>query len=327
VRQEWRTARRALVAAAVAGSAVLAAGATSGAADTQRARGAAHAAPNAKPVASLRPRHSRVRVGEKLLFDASRSRDSDGRIVTYLWDFDGDGVVDRNTAGPRVRHAFGKAGKVRVAVVVVDNRGASATRRASVRAIAPVLGDSGKTGGSKARVRGATKGKTGQRRTRHARKASTTTSTSAKSTTLHAAATGSSSVAISDFKFSPTTITVSVGTTVTWTNQGPSGHTATADDGSFDTGVLTKGNTGSFRFTKAGTFSYHCTPHPQMKASVTVTAASGGSSASNPDTTSGDSSSKSSNLPHTGLQIASIVLAGLALLAGGAALRRRLARR
>jgi len=86
------------------------------------------------------------------------------------------------------------------------------------------------------------------------------------------------SVTIADFAFTPPSITVKVGDTVTWTNNGPSTHTATADDGSFDSGNLAQGKTFSHTFQTAGTFSYHCTIHPFMKAEVVVQA---GSSASN----------------------------------------------
>ena len=60
----------------------------------------------------------------------------------------------------------------------------------------------------------------------------------------------SASVTISDFKFAPDTVTVNEGDTVTCTNQGPTVHTATAEDGSFDTGILDKGQSGSATFTQ-----------------------------------------------------------------------------
>jgi len=78
------------------------------------------------------------------------------------------------------------------------------------------------------------------------------------------------SVTIKDFEFTPATVTIKVGDTVTWTNDGPSVHTATADDGSFDSGDLSQGKTFSHTFQTAGTFSYHCSPHPFMKANVIV---------------------------------------------------------
>jgi hypothetical protein len=60
-------------------------------------------------------------------------------------------------------------------------------------------------------------------------------------------------ISIKDFAFDPKTISVNVGDTITWTNEGPSPHTVTADDGSFDAGNLDKGATFSHTFDKAGT--------------------------------------------------------------------------
>ena len=78
-------------------------------------------------------------------------------------------------------------------------------------------------------------------------------------------------VEVKEFAFNPVTITVKVGTKVTWTNKDSVAHTATSDDGStFDTGLLNQGESGSFTFDKVGTYGYHCTPHPNMKASIIV---------------------------------------------------------
>lgn len=82
--------------------------------------------------------------------------------------------------------------------------------------------------------------------------------------------TGQNAVIIQNFTFSPATLTVKVGDKVTWTNQDSVGHSATADDGSFDTGVLSQGQSGSITFSKAGTFSYHCSIHPNMKGTIVV---------------------------------------------------------
>jgi LPXTG-motif cell wall-anchored protein len=330
-------ARNALIAAAATGAAALAANGTSGLAAT--GAHARHKA-NRAPVASLRTKHRHARAGVKVLLDSSSSRDPDGRIVDHLWDLDGDGVYERSSAHrARIRHTFRTPGKVRVAVMVVDNRGAYATRRLGLRVV-PAAGEShlvrrhSARAKKKRRVRGhaivhaATKTANRVRKAQARAKASAPTRTAQPPKTLHAAAVATGDVTISDYKFSPASITIKVGDTVIWTNNGPTAHTATADDGSFDTGSLSKGATGSFKFTKAGTFSYHCTPHPYMKASVTVTGSSGNSSSGSSSGSFGSStsSSKSSNLPHTGLQIASVLLAGLALLGTGAMLRRRLRR-
>lgn len=77
-------------------------------------------------------------------------------------------------------------------------------------------------------------------------------------------------VIISNFAYSPESITVKAGETVTWVNQDSAPHSATADNESFDTGTLQKGQSKAVTFAKAGTFSYHCTVHPTMKASVTA---------------------------------------------------------
>ncbi len=76
------------------------------------------------------------------------------------------------------------------------------------------------------------------------------------------------SVTISGFAFSPATLTVSAGATVTWTNKDSVAHTVTSDTGAFDSGNIAPNATFSYKFTTAGTFSYHCAIHPSMKASV-----------------------------------------------------------
>lgn len=80
-----------------------------------------------------------------------------------------------------------------------------------------------------------------------------------------------SAIEIKDFAFNSATIEVPVGTTVTWTNQDSAPHTATADDGSFDTGRLEQGQSGSVTFDQPGTYTYTCTFHPNMKGTVVVT--------------------------------------------------------
>jgi plastocyanin len=78
------------------------------------------------------------------------------------------------------------------------------------------------------------------------------------------------SVNIKDFEFVPSKVTIKVGGTVSWTNGGSSVHTITADDGRFDSGDVQKGKTFSRTFESTGTFSYHCSIHPTMKAQVVV---------------------------------------------------------
>jgi plastocyanin len=77
-------------------------------------------------------------------------------------------------------------------------------------------------------------------------------------------------ISIQGFAFSPDSITVKVGTLVTWTNLDQVGHTATALNQSFDSGLLNNGESFTFQFDQAGTFEYLCTPHPSMRGSITV---------------------------------------------------------
>lgn len=77
------------------------------------------------------------------------------------------------------------------------------------------------------------------------------------------------SVQIVDFAFEPA-LEITTGTTVTWTNVGGQPHTATAEDGSFDTGVLTTDMSGSHTFTEPGTYPYVCTLHENTMQAVLV---------------------------------------------------------
>ena len=81
---------------------------------------------------------------------------------------------------------------------------------------------------------------------------------------------GGDAVTIQNFAFGPATLEVAAGTTVTWTNQDSTGHTVTADDGSFDSKTITSGQTFSQAFPTAGTFTYHCSIHKTMTATITV---------------------------------------------------------
>ncbi len=77
-------------------------------------------------------------------------------------------------------------------------------------------------------------------------------------------------VSIKGYAFTPPTLKVKAGEFVTWTNNDTVAHTATADDESWDTGMIEPGETGTMRFEQAGTYSYHCTPHPQMMGTIIV---------------------------------------------------------
>jgi plastocyanin len=83
-------------------------------------------------------------------------------------------------------------------------------------------------------------------------------------------------IEIGDGFFSPASLTVAVGDTVTWTNVDDSPHTVTAT-GAFDSGNLNGGQTFSHTFDAVGTFTYVCLYHDEMVATITVVAASTGS--------------------------------------------------
>jgi nitrite reductase (NO-forming) len=71
--------------------------------------------------------------------------------------------------------------------------------------------------------------------------------------------------------YSTNVLMVPLGATVTWTNTDPGMiHTVTADDGSFDSGNLSTGQSFSYTFDQPGTFDYHCTPHPWMRGRIEV---------------------------------------------------------
>ena len=78
------------------------------------------------------------------------------------------------------------------------------------------------------------------------------------------------SVDIGDNFFDPPQSAVEPGSTITWTNKGDEPHTVTADDGSFDSGVLNPGDSYTVAFDGQGTVTYHCAIHPEMRGSVTV---------------------------------------------------------
>jgi plastocyanin len=77
-------------------------------------------------------------------------------------------------------------------------------------------------------------------------------------------------VTIASFAFGPASLTVKVGTTVTWTNNDSVTHTVTADAGAFASGPLAPGQSFQFTFRKAGTYTYHCSIHPTMTATIIV---------------------------------------------------------
>jgi len=79
-------------------------------------------------------------------------------------------------------------------------------------------------------------------------------------------------VFIDNFSFSPATITVAVGTKITWTNKDDVPHNVISTSNKFASPVLDTDQKFSFTFTEAGSFDYYCSIHPRMTAKVIVQA-------------------------------------------------------
>ena len=118
-------------------------------------------------------------------------------------------------------------------------------------------------------------------------------------------------VAIADFAFSPDTLTITAGDTVTWTNEDAVAHTATSTSGAFDSGDLEQGESFSLTFTTPGTYDYLCTPHPTMTGRIVVLAA-----ASAPTPASGGGQIPDVAMPAEPRGLPLVAL-GMALAAGG----------
>jgi plastocyanin len=149
-----------------------------------------------------------------------------------------------------------------------------------------------------------------------------------------AKAAASGSVTIVDFSFTPGTITVNVGDTVTWINNGPTPHSATASNGSFDTGIFPRGQSRSHTFNQAGSFAYFCTPHPNMRGTVVVQAAqtgggeTSGSGAADSGATGGTTGEAAQTdggpaLPNSGADAGALLVLGALMLLLGVAVQRR----
>lgn len=120
-------------------------------------------------------------------------------------------------------------------------------------------------------------------------------------------------ISIQNLAFWPAQLTVEPGTTIVWSNQDNISHTMTADDGTFDSGAVFPGEPFSFTFQRSGTVTYHCSIHPFMTASVTVS-------------DSGEASTVPSKGPLTGGSSQALIAVALVLGAGvlgWAVLRRR----
>jgi plastocyanin len=333
---------------------------------------------NSPPLALLAAKPSAATTGAPVTLDGTASSDPDGSVARYEWDLDGDGSYETDGgATPLIVHTFAAAGAHEVGLRVTDDGGATSQGLLSLDVAAASKPDV-----TTPAQPGATLGAPQDpalappSAPRHSdpvvpsRSPASPTSSASPAPSVSPAsskpassspresapekdppvakAAASTSVTISDFKFAPGTITVNVGDTVRWTNAGPTGHSATGSG--FDTGILAKGSSGSATFSKAGTFSYTCTPHPFMKGTVVVKAAGtggsgssgSGSSSSAGSSGSGSGSSGSSgstdpfgstgsssaaatdtgaSLPTTGTNVVLVAAIGLGFLAAGLALR------
>ena len=77
-------------------------------------------------------------------------------------------------------------------------------------------------------------------------------------------------ILIDQFAFSPEEIRIKAGTEVIWKNRDSSGHTVTAEDGSFSSGTITEGGEFKIRFAISGTYSYTCDMHSFMSGKIVV---------------------------------------------------------
>jgi plastocyanin len=77
-------------------------------------------------------------------------------------------------------------------------------------------------------------------------------------------------VAIDGTTYQPSTLTVKVGESVTWQNKDPFPHTVTSKDAGFDSQSIAAGKSWNYKATKRGEFTYICSLHPTMKATLRV---------------------------------------------------------
>ena len=301
------------------------------------------------PVAQLAVSPQPVVAGDPAALDASASRDPDGSVASYAWDLDGDGAYERQSGAGTLAHVFETAGEHSVGVRVLDDSGASADARTTVTvaeppepgpAAEPAAAEPEPAAAEPEPGRSARPSKAQAGAEEPDEEEGRDAGGPKRADRVRSAA--SQTVSIRDFAFAPSSVTVNVGDRVTWRNTGDEPHTATARDGSFDTGNLTSGQSGSATFNRAGTFSYFCKPHPFMTGTVRVTGAGGGSGGSGSGgsgsggsggtqgvtgtgESGGASGSGGGSLPSTGLALAPFLAIGLSMVGSGLALRRRCA--
>jgi len=115
---------------------------------------------------------------------------------------------------------------------------------------------------------------------------------------------------IVNYKYQPNPMTVQVGDIVIWTNQDQAPHDVTSTSGpsKLNSGQLNQGDQWGYNFTQPGTYSYYCTLHPDMHATLTVTAASSAGTATTSTTTQGVASRRSSTTSSTSASAAHVAV-------------------
>lgn len=88
---------------------------------------------------------------------------------------------------------------------------------------------------------------------------------------------GGPTVSVADMQFTPASLKVGLGATVTWSFSDSVAHTSTSDQGFWNSGPKSSGDTFAHTFASAGSYRYHCTFHPSMTGSVRVPVGRSGS--------------------------------------------------
>ena len=128
---------------------------------------------------------------------------------------------------------------------------------------------------------------------------------------------------VSSWGYSPARVTIHAGQSVVFTNAGKIAHTATANEGAFDTGLLKNGQSATVKFDKPGTYPYFCVPHPWMVGTIVVLAE--GETAPPPVVAANPSTGITFSPPSINVGLAVLLVGGtiLAIYAAGFAVRRR----
>jgi len=129
-----------------------------------------------------------------------------------------------------------------------------------VSSVAEEAGEGGEEAGEAAEEAGEEAGEAGEEATEEAESETAPSGEAQKS----------EKVQIVEFSYEPDPVVVQAGGKVIWQNEDSAPHTATADDGSFDTGTIEEGKIGSATFKEPGTYTYFCEIHPTMHGTVEV---------------------------------------------------------